>query len=155
MDALAPSRSTVNMLAATTLTALLLTGCGGDDESSSAHEEADRTLRLVATGLQDGDGPVVCAHMYREAQEALFRKYGEENCIEAVASARKVSKADGGVPAMDDANYDEQDGVVTAAGPQASRLAELLGLPGLYLSEFEGDWTLQGSAKPPAIRERM
>jgi hypothetical protein len=136
---------------------VLLTGCSPDaDESASGYDDpVDGTLHVVLAGLQDGDGPAVCAHMYREAQVAFSSRYDEDNCIEAVAAAQEVISAEGSIPTIDSAEYEERDGVVTARGRPAARLAKLLGLPGLYLSEFEGDWTLQGSAQDPAIKERM
>lgn len=158
---LRPLRSGTRVSACLAVASLLLVlaGCRGDAEgptgSSDQSDPVNSVLHVVATGLEDGDGPAVCAHMYREAQVSFFHKYQASDCITAVSAAHEAISANGGVPAMDSAKYEQSDEVVIATGRPAAELAKLLGLPGLYLSEFEGDWTLQGSAEDPAIRGRV
>lgn len=135
--------------------------CGTGEGSRTGPQGTElsvlNTVRDVGAGLVDGDGPAVCAHMYREAQEALMREYDKANCIDAVAVA--AGELDPSVRTsigeLSGAAVSIEGEVATITGAGSKALERALNLPSLTMSEYEGDWTLQGSAQEPAIKAQM
>jgi hypothetical protein len=131
--------------------------CSTDKFYADDSEAVVDTATLVAASLIDGDGPGVCAHMYREAQVALMKKYGGSNCITAVSAAGSELGDDmrRALADLDAATVTIDVDVAEVRGTGTKALARALNLPGLWLSQFEGDWTFQGSVADPAVKDRM
>lgn len=123
----------------------LLAGCGG--ESATAQDEGvEGALRDVVSGLENRDGQVVCAHLHRNAQDALTVGRDAPDCVSAV----NAGTLDGQLlrSAAELATYDiaVEGDLATVTGPGADALARLLHLRGLWLSFFEDEWMLQSRA---------
>lgn len=127
------------------LLAVILAGGGCSSEPETSDADLVGALRDVATGLENQDGPLVCAQLHRNAQEALATVRKAPDCITAVSSGPFDEGLLRTANTIDAGDLEVAGELAVAEGPAADALAELLGMPGLWLSRFEDTWMVQAA----------
>lgn len=123
---------------------LVLGGCS--DEPKNDDSDVMPALRDVVTGLENQDGPLVCAQLHRNAQVALAKARNASDCITAVSAGPFDSDLVTAAADFDGYEIEVTDGTAEADGPAADALAQLLGMQGVWLSMFEDTWMIQATA---------
>lgn len=126
------------------LSTLILGACS--DESKDSESDVTPALKDVVTGLENQDGPLVCAQLHRNAQVALATARNASDCMTAVSAGPFDSDLLTTASDFDGYEIDVRDGTAEARGPAAEALAQLLGMQGVWLSKFEDTWMIQATA---------